>query len=198
VELFANKKMQIVSTEDKVEVAAEKEILLTSGGAYIKIKDGHIYMHAPGIIEFKASSFPFKGPTALNVNYDLPKMEFDPVDFKQQAAFIVSSHPQGKGLLYTNEPYKLYENGALIQEGLTDDKAAIVYERKPDAQYKVELVSGHTFNLETQQPTQDKQEILARSLGLMGHRYTGEENAQESSSDILTNYFKRPPDNSET
>ncbi|CAK7052310.1 MAG: hypothetical protein MESAZ_01218 [Saezia sanguinis] len=192
--------MQIVSTEDKVEVAAEKEILLTSGGAYIKICDGHIYMHAPGIIEFKASSFPFKGPTSLNVNYDLPKMEFDPVDFKQQAAFIVSSHPQGKGLLYKGEPYKLYKDGALIQEGLTDDKAAIVYDLEEGAKYQVELISGHTFDVEQMEPTEDRQEILARSLGQMGFRYYEDHVGSDSqdavltqAEQVITRYLNRKP-----
>ncbi|CAK7029264.1 MAG: hypothetical protein MESAZ_02877 [Saezia sanguinis] len=69
--------MQIVSTEDKVEVAAEKEILLTSGGAYIKICDGNIYLHGPGIIEHKAASFPFKGPTSLS--YSMPAFETEPL-----------------------------------------------------------------------------------------------------------------------
>ncbi|MCH7273529.1 DUF2345 domain-containing protein, partial [Burkholderia gladioli] len=55
---------------EKIEVAAQQEILLTSGGAYIRIKDGDIQIHAPGKIDIKGSSHSWAGPTAQG--YVLP------------------------------------------------------------------------------------------------------------------------------
>lgn len=77
MELFACKTLKVVSTEDKIEIAGEKEILLTSGGAYIRIKDGNIYFHAPGIIERKARAFPDLGPTSMY--YNMPSFESEPL-----------------------------------------------------------------------------------------------------------------------
>ena len=114
VELFANKKMQIVSTEDKVEVAAEKEILLTSGGAYIKIRDGNIYLHGPGIIEHKAASFPFKGPTSLSYAMPhLPKLEGN---YNLRFHFV-----DDDGVPYANKEYTLFFPDGSSTTGVTDE-----------------------------------------------------------------------------
>jgi type VI secretion system secreted protein VgrG len=43
-----------------------------AGGAYIKIKDGNIYIHAPGTIEHKGAAHPFMGPT--KISYPLPSL----------------------------------------------------------------------------------------------------------------------------
>ena len=42
-----------------------------AGGAYIRIKDGNIEIHAPGTIEQKAAVHPFMGPTKMN--YTIPR-----------------------------------------------------------------------------------------------------------------------------
>ncbi|OTQ53731.1 hypothetical protein B6D06_00615 [Gilliamella apis] len=66
MELVADKTLQIISTTDKVIAAAEKEIMLTSGGAYIKITGGNIFLHAPGMIEHKAATHPHSGPASTS------------------------------------------------------------------------------------------------------------------------------------
>ena len=66
MELVADKTLQIISTTDKVIAAAEKEIMLTSGGAYIKITGGNIFLHDPGMIEHKAATHPHSGPASTS------------------------------------------------------------------------------------------------------------------------------------
>ena len=68
MEIAAQKGMKVISTENKIEIAAEKEILLTSGGGYIRIADGNIYIHTPGVIDKKAAAYPFGGPA--NMGYE--------------------------------------------------------------------------------------------------------------------------------
>ncbi|MGL4668283.1 MAG: DUF2345 domain-containing protein, partial [Saezia sp.] len=190
MEIAAQKGIKVFSTEDKLIIAAAEEIVLTSGGAYIRIKGGHIELHAPGIIDHKAASYPFAGPTSLNANYSLPpeaQVNLDPL--KPQGCYIVSSHPNGEGLLYINEPYRLFKDGALLQEGKTDDKAAILYEFEPDVDYKIELVSGHTYNYKPEPSTSDRDEMLARSLGQVGYRYEGESDDKSLSEQRLETYF---------
>lgn len=41
-----------------------------AGGAYIKIKDGNIFIHAPGVIEHKGAAHPFMEPASIK--YNLP------------------------------------------------------------------------------------------------------------------------------
>ncbi|MEO3961497.1 DUF2345 domain-containing protein, partial [Chromobacterium piscinae] len=48
MELTADKDVAITSVKQKIHLNGKQEILLTSGGAYVRIKDGKIELHAPG------------------------------------------------------------------------------------------------------------------------------------------------------
>ena len=65
MDIIADKTLKVISANDKIEIAAEKEILITCGGAYIKLTGGNIYLHAPGIVEHKGADHPFLGPTSI-------------------------------------------------------------------------------------------------------------------------------------
>ncbi|VWC30362.1 Rhs element Vgr protein [Burkholderia diffusa] len=62
IELIAQKTVKVLSATATIEGAAKEEILLTSGGAYIRIKDGNIEIHAPGKVDIKGSQHSFSGP----------------------------------------------------------------------------------------------------------------------------------------
>jgi type VI secretion system secreted protein VgrG len=72
IELTAQKTVKVVSATEKVEVAASQGILLTSGGAYIRIQGGNIEIHAPGKVDVKGAQHSFNGPTSGT--YDLPAL----------------------------------------------------------------------------------------------------------------------------
>ena len=72
IELTAQKTVKLVAATEAVDVAAKQEVLLTSGGAYIRIKGGNIEIHAPGKIDFKGAQHQFSGPTSMP--YPLPAM----------------------------------------------------------------------------------------------------------------------------
>ncbi|MFM0151331.1 type VI secretion system Vgr family protein [Paraburkholderia sediminicola] len=72
IELTAQKTLKLLSATETIEAAAKQEILLTSGGAYIRIKDGNIEIHAPGKIDIKGSQHSFDGPTSMH--YPLPPL----------------------------------------------------------------------------------------------------------------------------
>lgn len=64
VELTSQKTLKLLSATEKIEAAAKQEILLTSGGAYIRVKDGNIEIHAPGKVDIKGAQHSFSGPTS--------------------------------------------------------------------------------------------------------------------------------------
>ncbi len=66
IELQAQKSVKLISIADVIEMAGKREVLLTSGGAYIRIKDGNIEMHAPGTIDMKGAKRVFAGPVSGN------------------------------------------------------------------------------------------------------------------------------------
>lgn len=63
----ADKDLQIDSTHAKVEASAKEHVLLTAGGAYIKIANGNIEIHAPGSVQFKAAMKDLSSGTSMNV-----------------------------------------------------------------------------------------------------------------------------------
>jgi len=86
IELTAQKTLKLLSATENVEAAAAKEILLTSGGGYIRIKDGNIEIHAPGLIDIKGAEHSFAGPT--RGNYPLPDLpQSTPTTYSQKPSF---------------------------------------------------------------------------------------------------------------
>lgn len=87
MELTAQKAIRITSTAGCVEVAAQDGILLTSGGAYIRIKDGNIEIHAPGTIDVKGAKKVFSGPTSMSRSFnEMPQTKFaDSYVIRQQS-----------------------------------------------------------------------------------------------------------------
>lgn len=69
IELTAQKDVKVISAGDMVTVTAKTGILLTSGGAYIRIADGNIQIHAPGKVDVKGATHDFSGPTRLDSNF---------------------------------------------------------------------------------------------------------------------------------
>ena len=51
-----------------MEIAAGQEILLTSGGGYIRLKGGNIEVHCPGEVSIKGASHKLSGPASIGVN----------------------------------------------------------------------------------------------------------------------------------
>lgn len=73
LDLASLKDCKIMSTENAITIAAKKEIMLTCGSGYIKIKtDGSIEINSPGLVEVKSSQTKFlKGS---NHNFQLPNI----------------------------------------------------------------------------------------------------------------------------
>ena len=65
--MTAQKSLLLASVTEKVQASAQQEILLTSGGAYIRLKGGDIEIHAPGKIDVKGAQHAFSGPTSMDV-----------------------------------------------------------------------------------------------------------------------------------
>ncbi|AUT54995.1 DUF2345 domain-containing protein [Paraburkholderia caribensis] len=69
IELTAQKSVKLISATQTIEGVAKQEILLTSGGAYIRLKDGNIEIHSPGAIDVKGAQHGFNGPVRLDEKF---------------------------------------------------------------------------------------------------------------------------------
>ncbi|MGL4668396.1 MAG: hypothetical protein ACRCWR_10775, partial [Saezia sp.] len=100
---------------------------------------------------------------------------------KQQGRFILSSHPEGKGKIYANSPYRLYEDDTEIQKGLSDEKGLVLYDYESGKNYYLKTPNGNLFEVIPQEVPMDKDEVLAQSISKMGHRYYGYESEDRPS-----------------
>jgi len=120
MEVFADQSLKIISANDVVEVIAKKELLLTCGGAYIRIKGGNIEIHAPGVIDHKGTSFPFAGPTSLTKNImELPESALNDESFE----LLNDDGSPITGVPYIvhlkDDPEKVFASGVTDGEGRT-------------------------------------------------------------------------------
>ncbi|WP_321891556.1 type VI secretion system Vgr family protein [Burkholderia cenocepacia] len=184
IEVTAQKTVKVLSATDKVEVAASQGVLLTSGGAYIRIQGGNIEIHAPGKIDIKGAQHAFAGPTSTP--YDLPvlpkgdlhnKLELNLTDDNLKAV------PQA--------PYKVvFENGTTLA-GKLDGNGHAVLRDVPDGTAKVFF--GEDARPFTPQPvpapTELAQPDVLKELHAAGHEGITEENLYS-----LFNKFSGRPD----
>ncbi|MDO5068650.1 MAG: type VI secretion system Vgr family protein, partial [Neisseria zoodegmatis] len=152
MQINALKDATITSSAGKVVVAAKDEILLTSGGAYIKIKDGNIELGCPKMVWVKCAGFQVINPHAIANN--LPK--FEPL---YSGRYILRDKKTQNVLV--NRPYTLtLEDGSQV-EGITNhkgetllvttsspQKVEFVREDKPKkAPHLLHIAGGGTINL---------------------------------------------------
>ncbi|MDW5417089.1 DUF2345 domain-containing protein [Iodobacter sp. CM08] len=66
IEITGDKSVKLTAIKGKGLFNAKQEILLTAGGAYIRIKDGKIDLHAPGQVSIKGGSHDWSGPAKMS------------------------------------------------------------------------------------------------------------------------------------
>ncbi|WP_272690369.1 type VI secretion system Vgr family protein [Providencia sp. PROV152] len=150
--LTSLKDMTVTSTGGKTVVAAKDELLLTCGGAYIRLKGGQIEYGSPSNQMVKATNWVVEGPASMDVTHP----QFPQSMPKQTLRFQLSASPQSAMMSRAFEPYTLYANGALLTQGVTDEHGNIQIEHDVSiAKYRVELMDGENFDIHLQ-PEKDE------------------------------------------
>jgi len=184
IEVTAQKTVKVVSATEKVEVAASQGILLTSGGAYIRLQDGNIEIHAPGKIDVKGAQHSFNGPTSGT--YDLPALPKGNLHNKLE---LNLTDDNLKSVPYA--PYKVvFENGTTMA-GKLDGSGHAVLRDVPDGTAKVFF--GEDARPFTPQPVPAPKELtqpdVLKELHAAGHEGITDENLYS-----LFNKFSGRPD----
>ncbi|MGC0155748.1 DUF2345 domain-containing protein, partial [Chromobacterium vaccinii] len=66
MELTADQELTITAVKGKAQIAASQEVLLSSGGGYIRIAGGNIEIHCPSEVSVKGASHQLSGPASLS------------------------------------------------------------------------------------------------------------------------------------
>ncbi|MDG9958045.1 MULTISPECIES: type VI secretion system Vgr family protein [Citrobacter] len=72
MDLLAKKTLSIASKDEQVIITAATELVLSCGGAYIRLKDGEIEVGAPGNVRVKSIGIQKMAPAILNASIELP------------------------------------------------------------------------------------------------------------------------------
>ncbi|MCU6262319.1 type VI secretion system Vgr family protein [Escherichia coli] len=109
--MSSQQNLDIQSSEGKVTVSANQELILACGGAYIKLSDGNIELGCPGQILLKSTNMQKLGPTSL----DIASVEM-PRGFG--GGFILTDEA---GVPQPSTPYRLTTAEGDILQGITDE-----------------------------------------------------------------------------
>ncbi len=109
--MSSQQNLDIQSSEGKVTVSANQELILACGGAYIKLSGGNIKLGCPGQILLKSTNMQKMGPTSL----DIASVEM-PRGFG--GGFILTDEA---GVPQPSTPYRLTTAEGDILQGITDE-----------------------------------------------------------------------------
>ncbi|WP_335967102.1 type VI secretion system Vgr family protein [Acinetobacter calcoaceticus] len=141
-DLIARKAVQVISTEDKIEATAAKEIVLTAGGSQVRITGSGIFMTTGGKFEVKAGQHLFMG--GGSVNSSLPYL---PEQGKQKYGVWFDVMDKQGNKLKPGTGYIIFdENDKEIERGKLDRTGLVKLEtEEPNKQYKIHVVinDGH-------------------------------------------------------
>ncbi|WP_339805855.1 DUF2345 domain-containing protein [Saezia sanguinis] len=120
MELTAQDDLVITSTKGKTTIAAQKELLFTCGGAYIKLKDGKIELGSSSPLEIKTAGINVVGPNVHQTQFS----------YFPKAMVAYQKTGQYHGVLHlldadqkpiSGAVYKVVsQNGETLAEGVTD------------------------------------------------------------------------------
>lgn len=130
----ADKDVTVASTHAKVEVAAKEHVLLTAGGAYVKIGGGSIEIHAPGSVQFKAAMKELSGPASAAIELPiLPRPAFMPTVEELHGYSVQFSLISEQGKPMGNCSYIMESKQGHLIEGITDEdgKTQRIYTTEP-------------------------------------------------------------------
>ncbi|MFV5442971.1 DUF2345 domain-containing protein, partial [Acinetobacter oleivorans] len=114
-DLIARKAVQIISTEDKIEISASKEIVITAGGSQIKINGSGIFPVTGGKFEVKAGQHLFMGGGSANFSSSLPPPP------KRGQGVLELLHDYSHGAFVKGAGYTVTDNLGKVVNGKLDD-----------------------------------------------------------------------------
>ncbi|WP_420997237.1 type VI secretion system Vgr family protein [Cupriavidus sp. 30B13] len=143
MDLTALKDLKIISVDGKLILSAEKEVWIGAGGSYIRIRPEGIENGTPGDILEKCAFWDKPGPASMRMTSRLESSLP-----KQFLMLNAAASPAARNVLPAGMPYKLFADGALIKQGVTDGKGQIPVDHQVTTQaYQLELANGASYNL---------------------------------------------------
>ena len=131
MDLLAKQGIQIISTEDRIEITSPKEIVITAGGSQIKLNGAGIFPTTGGKFEVKAGQHLFMG--GAQVSAQLPALpKFDNKNWIALEHLDVDHQP------FANLGYKIFFENNQVIEGKLDEHGKAHHDNVPEKAIRVE------------------------------------------------------------
>ncbi|MCH7312780.1 DUF2345 domain-containing protein, partial [Acinetobacter sp. ANC 3882] len=140
MDLLAKQGIQIISTEDRIEITSPKEIVITAGGSQIKLNGSGIFPVTGGKFEVKAGQHLFMG--GQSVSAKLPYLPKSDVKSTENKSYLIDS---STGRILANRKYRLIDPflGTEIQG--QSDSEGLIDSLKPEMLLEVLPISGKKY-----------------------------------------------------
>lgn len=127
MDLLAKQGVQIISTEDRIEISSPKEIVITAGGSQIKLNGSGIFPTTGGKFEVKAGQHLFMG--GAKVPMDIPLM---PNEIRKQLLLQYHDQEPVQGANFTIR----YNNGQQYS-GIVNNKGIADITDAPEGEGRI-------------------------------------------------------------
>ena len=139
LDIIARQNIQIISTEDKIEITSPKEIILTAGGSQLKINSSGVFITTSGKFEVKAAEHQFMGETNVKQNLPLlPNIEFPKNRLEFRKVYL-------DGTPCPNIPFTIHLPDGTTQTGKTNANGMAFYDDQKNGRAVIEY--GEDQNL---------------------------------------------------
>lgn len=164
-------KLEISHTANRITISAKEEVVINGGGSYAKFAAGGIEHGTNGNFVAHAAHHSFVNAKNMEMAVTMPPVV--EVLRKGRAALHFGSHAEAAGRTGAGMPFKLFKDGALVEQGKVDDKGNIrfAHELEATANYKVEFPTGQSFDIEPS--TYAEQHEINAGVGYHGYENPG-------------------------
>ncbi|MFC5548434.1 type VI secretion system Vgr family protein [Massilia aerilata] len=140
-------KLEITHTANRITISAKEEVVINGGGSYAKFTAGGIEHGTNGTFVSHAAHHSLVDAKNMEMAIAMPPVT--EVMRKGRAALYIGSHAEAAGRISAGLPFKLFKDGALVEQGQVDDKGNIRFAHELDAAagYKVEFPTGQSFDI---------------------------------------------------
>ena len=140
-------KLDITHTANRITISAKEEVVINGGGSYVKFAGGGIEHGTSGTFVAHAAHHSLVNAKNAEMAFKMPPVA--DVLRKGRAALHMGSHAETAGRTSAGLPFKLFKDGAMVEQGQIDDKGNIQFAHELDAtaEYKVELPTGQSFDI---------------------------------------------------
>lgn len=164
-------KLEISQQANRITISAKEEIVINGGGSYAKFAAGTIELGTSGTFIAHAATHTLPGAKNADMAMTMPPVS--DVVGKGRGVLHLGTHPAAGGTAWVGLPYKLYKDGAEIEQGKLDDKGNAVFkhEMASGSQYKLELANGQSFKIDA--GTESAQHERNAGVGFHGYENPG-------------------------